>query len=76
MLGAIIGDIIGSVYEFNNVKTANFDLFTKQSTFTDDSIMTIGVAKWLMEDETHSEAGLIKILQKLGREYPDPTGSY
>lgn len=71
MLGAIIGDIIGSVYEFNNVKTVNFDLFTKQSTFTDDSIMTIGVAKWLMEDETHSEAGLINILQELGRKHPN-----
>lgn len=71
MLGAIIGDIIGSVYEFNNVKTVNFDLFTKQSIFTDDSIMTIGVAKWLMEDETHGEAGLINILQELGRKHPN-----
>ena len=76
MLGAIIGDIIGSVYEFNNVKAIKFDLFTNQSTFTDDSIMTIGVAKWLMEDETHSEAGLINILQQLGRKYPTPTGGY
>ena len=76
MLGAIIGDIIGSVYEFNNVKAIKFDLFTNQSTFTDDSIMTIGVAKWLMEDETHSEAGLINILQQLGRKYPNPMGGY
>ncbi len=76
MLGAIIGDIIGSVYEFNNVKTVNFDLFTKWSTFTDDSIMTIGVSKWLMEDEKHSEQGLINILQELGRKYRNPMGGY
>lgn len=76
MLGAIIGDIIGSVYEFNNAKTIKFDLFTKQSTFTDDSIMTIGVSKWLMEDGTHSKLGLINILQELGRKYPNPMGGY
>lgn len=76
MLGAIIGDIIGSVYEFNNVKTIQFDLFTKQSTVTDDSIMTIGVSKWLMEDGKHSKSGLINILQEFGREYPNPMGGY
>lgn len=70
MLGAIIGDIIGSVYEHNNVKTTDFELFTSRSTFTDDTIMTIGVAKWLLEEENHSEAGLTGILQQLGRDYP------
>ena len=48
MLGAIAGDIIGSVYEFNNVKTKNFPLFCEDSSYTDDTIMTVAVADWLM----------------------------
>lgn len=49
MYGAIIGDIVGSVYEFNNIKTKKFPLFSERSIYTDDSIMTIAVAKSLME---------------------------
>lgn len=41
MYGAIIGDIVGSVYEFDNIKTKDFPLFSSKSTYTDDSIMTI-----------------------------------
>ena len=41
MLGAIIGDIGGSRVEFNNTDNYNFELFTKDSTFTDDTICTI-----------------------------------
>ena len=48
MLGAIAGDIIGSVYEFNNVKTKKFPLFCEDSSYTDDTIMTVAVADWLM----------------------------
>ena len=44
MLGAIIGDIVGSRFEFNNTDNYNFELFTKDSTFTDDTICTIAVA--------------------------------
>ena len=44
MIGAIIGDIAGSVYEFNNAKTEDFPLITKQSNYTDDTICTIAVA--------------------------------
>lgn len=69
MLGAIIGDIIGSFYERNNVKTKDFDLFPKEATFTDDTVMTLAVAKWLVEDKSHTEAGLVKIMQELGRKY-------
>ncbi len=43
MLGSIIGDVIGSIYEFHNVKRTDFDLFSKDSRFTDDSTMTIAV---------------------------------
>lgn len=44
MLGAIIGDAVGSIYEFDNIKTTDFPLFTERSEFTDDSIMSVAVA--------------------------------
>ena len=71
MLGALVGDIIGSVYEFHNVKSTDFELFTPWNNFTDDSIMTLAVAKWLMEDKTHSQYHLVKCMQELGKKYPD-----
>ena len=70
MLGALAGDIIGSIYEFQNVKSTNFDLFTPWSNFTDDSVMTLAVAKWLVEDEEHTKHRLIDCMQELGRRYP------
>jgi len=45
MLGAIIGDIVGSRFEFNNRRNKNFDLFTEDCFVTDDSIITLAVAK-------------------------------
>lgn len=48
MLGAIIGDIVGSVYEFNNTKRTDFPLFTEESNYTDDTVMTMAVADHLM----------------------------
>lgn len=71
MLGALVGDIVGSVYEFNNTKRTDFDLFCGESTFTDDSVMTLAVAKWLVEDETHTIHYLISCMQELGRLYPN-----
>lgn len=71
MLGALVGDIVGSVYEFNNVKSVDFELFAPDSSFTDDSVMTLAVAKWLMEDECHSMQGLVECMQELGREHPN-----
>lgn len=71
MLGAIVGDIVGSVYEFNRTKSTDFDLFTPISIFTDDTVMTLAVAKWLMEDDTHSLHYLIFCMQELGALYPD-----
>ena len=70
MLGALVGDIVGSVYEFDNTKSMDFKLFTPYSKFTDDSVMTLAVAKWLMEDEGHTTHELIRCMQELGREYP------
>ncbi len=49
MLGAIIGDIVGSRFEFNNHRSKDFELFTDDCEVTDDSIMTIAVAKAIME---------------------------
>lgn len=71
MLGALVGDIIGSVYEWKNTKSTDFDLFSDHTRFTDDSVMTLAVAKWLNEDKTHSLQYLIECMQELGRKYPN-----
>lgn len=71
MTGAIAGDIIGSVYEFDNIKTTDFPLFTNESDYTDDTIMTVAVADWLLNG-----GDLAKVMQRYGREYPYPTGGY
>lgn len=73
MLGAVVGDITGSAYEFHNMRSWDywrFDLFTPWTRFTDDTVMTLAVAKWLIEDKEHSEQCLIKSMQELGRRYP------
>lgn len=44
MIGAIIGDIVGSRFEFNNTDDLNFELFTDECSFTDDSICTLAIA--------------------------------
>lgn len=49
MIGAIIGDTIGSIYEFNNIKTKDFELFDSRMEPTDDSILTIATAHWLLD---------------------------
>ncbi|MBR3620587.1 MAG: hypothetical protein IKN56_03695, partial [Clostridia bacterium] len=51
MWGAIIGDIVGSVYEFNNIKTKEFELFKPECFFTDDTVMTVAVAKALLDSK-------------------------
>lgn len=71
MLGALAGDIIGSPYEFGGMKRTDFKLFKEDSRFTDDSVMTLAVAKWLVEDKEHTIEKLICCMQDLGRKYPD-----
>ena len=66
--GAICGDIIGSIYEFNSIKTKDFDLFHPRSFFTDDTVMTLAVAKWLCEDKDSIDV-LIKNLKYYGNRY-------
>ena len=70
IIGAVCGDIIGSDYEFHKTKNWNFKLFTPQSTFTDDTVMTCAVAEWLMDDPNHSHEQLVKIMHRYGEEYP------
>lgn len=48
MLGSIVGDIIGSVHEWAGTKTKDFPLFVSRSTFTDDSVLTVAVAEWIL----------------------------
>lgn len=69
MLGAIAGDIIGSIYEWNNIKTTDFPLFSNRCHFTDDTVMTLAIAKWLTEDTNHSQEGLVQCMLDLGRKY-------
>lgn len=70
MLGAIVGDIAGSTREWHNIKSKDFELLPKKSFFTDDSVMTLAVAKWLVEDSTHETNTLVLSMQDLGRKYP------
>ena len=70
ILGAIVGDIVGSTREWNNVKTEDFELLPAGSRFTDDTVMTLAVAEWLMTDPSHSERALVECMQRLGRKYP------
>lgn len=71
MLGAIIGDIVGSTREWHNVKTEDFELLPQGSRFTDDTVMTLAVAKWLMDDSSHKADSLVRIMQDMGRRYPN-----
>lgn len=76
MLGAIIGDTVGSVYEFNNIKTTDFPLFDPRCNYTDDSIMTMAVAQWLLTDPQHGMDTLETIFLDFAKKYPCPMGGY
>ena len=69
ILGGIVGDIVGSTREWHNIKTEDFELIPRGSRFTDDTVMTLAVAEWLMTDANHTEAKLIECMQRLGRKY-------
>jgi ADP-ribosylglycohydrolase len=69
MLGAIIGDIVGSVYEWNNIKTKDFPLFNERGFFTDDTVMTIAVAEAVMDGG--EKDNFINSMKKRGRLYPN-----
>jgi type I restriction enzyme M protein len=84
MLGAIIGDIVGSRFEWDNHRSKDFKLFTYDCNVTDDSIMTLAVGKAILEtekkmpgknkDKKYSEALeelTVEYMQEIGQEYPD-----
>ena len=66
MLGSIAGDIIGSPYEFNNIKTCDFPLFTSRSSFTDDTVLTVAVADAIMNGVPYQDK-----FREYYRRYPD-----
>lgn len=71
MLGAIFGDIVGSVYEFNPTQNYLFPLLTKQSSFTDDTICTIAIADAFMNEVPYEVS-----LREWCKRYPHPMGNY
>ncbi len=69
MIGAIIGDIVGSVYEWRNIKTKDFAFFNDDCFFTDDTVMTIAVSEALKKGGAPDD--FVDALKKWGRLYPD-----
>jgi len=66
MIGAIAGDIIGSVYEGYGIKTKEFPLFDPRCRFTDDTVLTVAVAKAILDDIDYTLA-----VKEIGCKYPD-----
>lgn len=65
MIGAIAGDIIGSAYEWHNIKSKEFELFSPRSKFTDDTVLTVAVADCILNNKNYA-----KTLKEYGRRYP------
>jgi len=88
MLGAIAGDIIGSRFEFANIKSKDFDLFSDYSRFTDDSVLSIAVADAILQGGSYQQSMYRygnnypgrgygdRFFEWLKAEYPTPYGSY
>ena len=75
MIGAIIGDIVGSRFEFDNFKSKDFEMFDTECDFTDDSVMTLAIAKALQSYETITDMEafkkhLAKVMHEVGMRYP------
>lgn len=71
LIGAIAGDIIGSIYEYRSIKTTDFELFLDYSSFTDDTILTVANADWLLTGDS-----LLGIMQDYGYRYPSDYGGW
>lgn len=78
LIGAIAGDTIGSIYEFNNIKRTDFELLQPSMNYTDDSLMTLAVADWLLNrDPQDDDAHLLtKTMRYWANKYPCPMGGY
>ncbi|MCA6572788.1 MAG: ADP-ribosylglycohydrolase family protein [Pseudanabaena sp.] len=66
MLGAIVGDIVGSIYEFNNHRSKDFPLFSGGCDFTDDTVLTVAVADCLM-----NQGSYVEYIKNYTRKYPN-----
>jgi len=66
MIGAIAGDIIGSVYEHRPIKSKDFPLFHARCTFTDDTVLTVAIADAILSGPPHVDSA-----RRTGRRYPD-----
>ena len=66
MLGAIVGDIVGSVYEWNNHKSKSFPLFAPKSYFTDDSVLTVALAQAILDGGDYAQ-----VMRRYGKRYPN-----
>lgn len=81
MYGAIFGDYVGSIYEFDNIKTKEFDLYNPKASITDDTYMTIAVASACLSYADHRDRDQFtkdvgRELRRIGRLYPFPMGGY
>ncbi len=66
MIGAIVGDYVGSVYEWDRIKTKDFPLFQPRCTYTDDSVLTVAVAEAILTGRSYADT-----IRKLGSKFPD-----
>ncbi len=66
MIGAIVGDVVGSVYEWDRIKTKDFPLLQNRCTFTDDSVLTVAVAEAILTGRSYADT-----IRKLGLKFPD-----
>lgn len=71
MIGSIIGDIVGSIYEFDNIKTKDFPFFQEGQEYTDDSILTLATADWLLNGGRSGDYYL-----QYAMDNPYPMGNY
>ena len=76
MLGAILGDMVGSPFEFdhNNYKHKDFPLLSERSHFTDDTVMTLAVARGLMAGQENAQKTFAEVqheMRRLGKAYPN-----
>lgn len=72
MIGVIAGDIIGSVYEFNNIKTKEFPLFAPNSFFTDDTVLSVAVAEVILTHGAYTQdSDYVQAFKQYAQDYPD-----
>ena len=66
MIGAVAGDMIGSIYEWNPIKTKSFPLYQPECCFTDDTVLTVAVANAILTGESY-----LNSVRKIGKRYPN-----